>query len=68
MKKNKTITGRTIVVTPNHEARSFTIEVDGRKYQTIQFTPIEFFSSLKDTANDWAYFLKHTSDYYLLTE
>lgn len=68
MKKNKTITGRLIKVTPNHEDRTFLIETDGRKYRTIELTPIEFESSLKDTPNDWNYFLKHTNDYYLITE
>ena len=68
MRSNKTITGREIVVTPLHNERAFLIEVDGRKYKTIEFTPIEFESSLNDTANDWNYFLKYTNDYTLITE
>lgn len=68
MRSNKTVSGREIIVTPNHEERTFLIETDGRKYKTIEFTPIEFASSLNDTANDWSYFLKHTNDYYLITE
>ena len=68
MKKNKTITGRLIEVTPNHEDRTFLIETDGRKYRTIELTPIEFESSLHDTANDWQTFLTLTNDYYLITE
>lgn len=68
MRSNKTITGREIKVTPLHDERAFLIEADGRKYKTIEFTPIEFFSSLNDTANDWQTFLTLTNDYYLITE
>ena len=68
MKRTKTITGREIVVTPLHEERAFLIEVDGRKYKTIELTPIEFESSLNDTANDWQTFLRQTNDYYLINQ
>ena len=68
MRSNKTVIGREIIVTPNHEERTFLIETDGRKYKTIEFTPVEFESSLNDTANDWQTFLTLTNDYYLITE
>ena len=68
MRSNKTITGREIKVTPLHEERAFLIEVENRTYKTIEFTPIEFFSSLNDTPNDWQTFLRQTNDYYLINQ
>ena len=67
MRSNKTVSGREIIVTPNHQERTFLIDVDGRKYKTIELTPIEFESSLHDTANDWQTFLTLTNDYYLIS-
>ena len=62
----KTITGIEIKVTPNHSRRTFTIRKDGRKYRTIPMSKEEFESSLNDTANDWAYFLRSTQDYFTI--
>ena len=60
---NKTISGRTINVTPNYSKRTFTIRVEGSKYRTYQMDKVTFSESLYMTANDWQHFL-NSCEYY----
>lgn len=63
MKTLTTITGRTIKVSSNKSARTFTIVTDAAKYRTYKMTKEEFNSCEYNTGNDWANFLK-SDDYY----
>lgn len=59
-------TGRHFRVSSNKSARTFTVVVDGTKYRTVKMNKEEFQSCLNYTANDWNYFLKSSSDYYVV--
>ena len=61
---------KTIIATPNHKNKTFTIRtfVDGKlnnKYRSIKFCKEEFENELNNTENDWMHFLK-SNDYYLV--
>ena len=61
---------KTIIATPNHKNRTFTIItlVNGKlnnKYRTIKLSKPEFENELNNTENDWSHFLK-SNDYYLV--
>lgn len=62
------VSERTIVATPNHSQRTFTLRVyqDGvlsAKYRTLPVPREEFNNDLYMTSNDWLQFLK-TDSYY----
>jgi hypothetical protein len=63
MKKQKTITGAEIEVTPNYSKRTFTIRKNGTKYRTFPMDKQEFNSCLHNSGQDWQNFLR-SDDYY----
>ena len=59
-------TGRHFRVTTNQSARTFTAIVNGTKFRTVKMDKEYVQSCLNYTANDWNYFLKSNSDYYVV--
>lgn len=62
MKNLTTITGRTIAISSNKTAKTFTIKTDSGKYRTNQMSKDEFEKAQYWTGNDWSNFLK-TDEY-----
>jgi hypothetical protein len=66
MKVLKTINGKTINVTVNQSAKTFTIRTNSGKYRTLKMNKTEFLEAEENTGNDWQNFLNSSQNYYLV--